>query len=106
MKCPKTVKILGRRFVLKAVDRDVFTASGNFGNAIDESDTILYWKDANPRHKAEIIMHEVEHCINFVMDLGDNDKEEDFVTRGTTARMCVWFQDNPKLMQYIAFLMK
>ena len=104
MQCPKTVRIGGRLFKLKATDKDAFMASENFGNVIEETDTILYWEDATPLHTREIIMHEIDHCINIIQGLTDKSTEEEFTSRGTSLRVQVWFDDNPKLMVYMAWL--
>ena len=53
--------------------------------------------DYNDQVVREVFLHEVEHAINMLCDLGDDSSEEDFVCRGTMARMSMLI-DNPDIM--------
>lgn len=111
IKPPKKIKVINRTYTLKFSK----TAWANItwsGDKIiakgwtdHENLNIIIWPDLDPDVLAEVLMHEVEHCITSVTgvanDLDDGKiTEEQLVTRMAPVRLQV-YRDNPKLVRFL-----
>jgi len=102
--CPEYIKVFGRDWKLRWVDRAFYTAVEAFGEMLEENSEILVWEGTNSHHKAEILIHEVRHSIHSMMGLEDSNTEEQFTAQGSVGEAAVW-RDNPELYCYISYLL-
>ena len=102
--CPTYVKVFGRDWKFKWVDRSVYLAAEAFGEMLEENSEILLWEGMNSHHKAEIIIHEVDHAVHTMMGLGDLSTEEQFTAQGAVGTVSI-MRDNPELYCYISLLL-
>ena len=110
MRPPKTFAVGNRTFQL-LFERDPSNEEGGkvWGILDPVGMTMVLDPDAQPRHMAELLLHELMHAVyadywHSIRPKNDNEIEEFFVTVGANGVTKV-FRDNPKLFSWYQYLM-
>lgn len=90
---PKTVKIGGYRFKIKAAGKNSSDIAGVMGTAQYISMLIRIRMGLKPLQLANTFIHEVIHAIHWNYGLNDDSHEEEF-TNLTANGLCAFWQDN------------
>lgn len=98
---PRRVQVGPRTFRVVLTNADKTPdLDGNWGLTDDEQFRIYLHEDMPAHMAAEIVQHEVSHCVNAVYGVDDDSTEEQFVTQHSRGLTEVWLR-NPRLHNWI-----
>lgn len=89
---------MGRRFRVSYKD----DLDGNLGFCEPHRCKIEIENGQHPVEEADTVLHEVLHAVFYLMDVGLPPDAEEFVVRKVATGLMQVFQDNPRLLTYLA----
>jgi hypothetical protein len=100
MNLPSTIKVISSDYTIKRAERSWVRESDSRGQCDTDEQVITIPKGDKECQTLDTVVHETFHAIYDVMQLTDEDKEEDYVSRMATGWVAV-MRDNPKYRKWI-----
>ena len=100
MKIPETIKVLSVDYIVKRPDKSWVDDAEARGNCDSNKQIINIPETGQVCQTLDTTVHEVFHAIYDSMQLTDEDKEEDYVSRMATGLITV-LRDNPKFRKFV-----
>ncbi len=97
---PRKWKIGSYKFRIEIVSREDSLKDTYDGLTVFEEEKVYLSESMKPMRAAVVVMHEAIHIINWVFGVNDNCDEETITTQVSTGLLAFW-QDNPKVMQWV-----
>ncbi|AUO78191.1 hypothetical protein RSEGYP2_32 [Ralstonia phage RsoP1EGY] len=95
---PHSLRIMGRKFRVSYKD----DLDGDLGYCEPTKCKIEIENGQHPVEEADTVLHEVLHAVFYLMDIGLSAEEEEHVVRKVVTGLTQVFQDNPRLLTYLA----
>ncbi|ATS93376.1 hypothetical protein HOS41_gp15 [Ralstonia phage DU_RP_I] len=89
---------MGRKFRVSYKD----DLDGDLGYCEPTKCKIEIENGQHPVEEADTVLHEVLHAVFYLMDIGLSAEEEEHVVRKVVTGLTQVFQDNPRLLAYLA----
>lgn len=102
---PKILKVGAYRFRISVVDTDHPKLEDNEGMTVFSEFRIYINKGISFQRLAEVVQHEISHCINWVYGIDDSSTEEQFVGQHSKGVIDLWI-NNPRYMTWVNKLIR
>jgi len=100
MNLPEKIKVLSADYTIKTVGADWVKETESRGQCDCNNHIITIPDVGKPCQQLDTMTHELLHAVCDLMQLTDDDKEEDYVSRMATGLIAV-LRDNPEYRKWM-----